>query len=112
MYRESEQIVTANGAAETKQGAFQQALTRMKATISKSTGDLLLQIEPRDVEVVAARQTSYREKFLGVLFPRTRTRYEVTIRVTVKLRSVDLDQVHFIEKAEPSSVFQRILKMR
>lgn len=112
MYRELEQTLTVSGSAETKQGAFQQALTRMKAELSKETKDMLLQIEPRDVEIVSATQSSYREAFLGFLFPRTRTRYDLLIRVTVKLRTVALDQVEFVDKSDRASAFQRILKMR
>ncbi|EGL13068.1 MULTISPECIES: DUF4312 family protein [unclassified Paenibacillus] len=112
MFQEKPLTLVVSGMSETKQGAFQQALTRMKSQISKETSDVLLQIEPQDVEVVSAHLTQYSEKFLGFLFPRTRTRYEVTLRITVKLKYVNLSEVEFTENKENLSKYQRLLHMR
>jgi uncharacterized protein (TIGR03578 family) len=112
MYRQMDYSVTVGGSGETKYIAFQQALTQMKKKLSNEFTGILLQIEPRDLEVLSANQTTYKERFLGVLFPRTRVRYDIQVKIQVSLRVVDLNEVAFTEKAEPLSVFQRVLKMR
>jgi uncharacterized protein (TIGR03578 family) len=112
MFQEMEYSLMVTGADETKRDAFQQVLTRMKAQIAKEIPDILLQIVPKDIEVLSATQTSYKEKFLGLLFPRERTRYEITAKVTVTLRIVKLTEVVFTELPEQLPVFKRILKMR
>jgi uncharacterized protein (TIGR03578 family) len=101
-----------DGYGETKHGAFQQALNKMKAQISKENTDILLQIEPRDMQVLSASSTCYTERFLGFLFPRKRIRYDISVRITVKLRSVKLSEVVFVEKEEAISPLQRVLRMR
>ncbi|MVP00220.1 MULTISPECIES: DUF4312 family protein [Paenibacillus] len=112
MFQQKPLTLVVSGSSETKQGAFQQALTRMKGQISRETTDVLMQIEPQEVEIVSANVTQYREKFLGLFFPRNRTRYDVTLRITVKLKYVNLDELEFTENAENLSKYQRILKMR
>jgi uncharacterized protein (TIGR03578 family) len=112
MYQELEHSVTVNGTGETKHLAFQQALTQMKKKLSSEIKGILLQIEPRDLEVLSASQTTYKERFLGILFPRTRVRYDIQVKIQVALRVVDLNEIEFAEKTEPLSVFQRVLKMR
>ncbi|TCZ81027.1 DUF4312 family protein [Paenibacillus albiflavus] len=112
MFQVMERSITVSGTAETKKGAFQNALSQMKKDIAKNNPDILLQIEPQDVEVLTAKVSTYREKFLGFLFPRTRTRYEITIRVDVKIRAVSLAEVQFEEHAESLPPLQRVLRMR
>jgi uncharacterized protein (TIGR03578 family) len=112
MFHEMEYTLTVTGADETKRDAFQQVLTRTKTQIAKEIPDILLQIVPQNIEVLSATKTSYREKFLGLLFPRERTRYEITAKVTVTLRMVKLSEVTFTELPEQLPMFKRILKMR
>jgi uncharacterized protein (TIGR03578 family) len=112
MFQEMEYTLIVTGTDETKRDAFQQVLTRMKTQIAKEIPDILLQIIPQNIEVLTATQTSYKEKFLGLLFPRVRTRYEITAKVTVTLRIVKLSEVAFTELPEQLPVFKRILKMR
>ncbi|WP_028547300.1 DUF4312 family protein [Paenibacillus sp. UNC451MF] len=112
MFQVKEQSIIVSGTAETKTGAFQNALSQMKKNIAKDIPDILLQIEPQDVEVLSATESTYKERFLGLLFPRTRTRYDITIRVDVKIRAVKLSEVHFEQKTESLPPLQRILRMR
>ncbi|MFE5324004.1 DUF4312 family protein [Paenibacillus sp. NPDC056579] len=112
MFQVTERSIVVSGSAETKAMAFQQALTQMKKNIAKEIPDILLQIEPQNVEVLSATESTYRERFLGLLFPRTRTRYDITIRVDVKIRAVILSEVPFEQKSEQLPPLQRVLKMR
>jgi len=112
MFQVMERSITVSGTAETKSGAFQNALSQMKKNIAKNNPDILLQIEPQDVEVLTATETTYKERFLGLLFPRTRTRYDITIRVDVKIRLVLLSEVQFEEQVESLPPLQRVLRMR
>ncbi|NRF95851.1 DUF4312 family protein [Paenibacillus frigoriresistens] len=112
MYQEMDYAVTVTGSAETKAGAFQRALSQMKTTISKQIPDILLQIEPQDVEVISATESKYTERFLGFFFPRTRIRYDIKVKISVKLRLVQLSAVTFEQQEEQLPPLQRVLKMR
>ncbi|RRJ64362.1 DUF4312 family protein [Paenibacillus oralis] len=112
MYKEMERTLTITGSGETKQAAFQQALLRMREGIVRDTQDILLQIEPLDFAVVSAVQHTYTEKFLGFLFARVRTKYEVTANITVRLRLVELANLEFSERVRQPSRVRRILRMR
>ncbi|WP_079912583.1 DUF4312 family protein [Paenibacillus sp. 32352] len=112
MFQVMEKSIIVSGTAETKAGAFQNALSQMKKNIAKEIPDILLQIEPQDVEVLKATEHTYKERFLGLLFPRTRTRYDITIRVDVKIRAVMLSEVPFEQQTEALPPLQRILRMR
>ncbi|MCR8644845.1 DUF4312 family protein [Paenibacillus sp. N1-5-1-14] len=112
MYTEHEQVLTLSGHGETKHKAFQHVFNQVKTNLSKGNPDILLRIEPKDVEIVSAKVTTYTERFFGLLFPRQRSRYELTAKITVSIRTVKLSEVHFEEQPEKLSPIQRVLKMR
>lgn len=112
MYREQEMIVTVSGSAESRAGAFQRALSQVKVEVTKQLPEIILQIVPQDVEVLSATELTYKERFLGLLFPRTRTRCDIRMNVTVSLRYVKLSDIPYEERKEKLSLAQHALRLR
>ncbi|UHA74249.1 DUF4312 family protein [Paenibacillus sp. 481] len=112
MYREKELTLALTGKGDTKLKAFQSIFSQVKTTVAKQNPDVLLRIEPMDVEVVSAKALSYTERFLGFLFPRRRTIYELSVKVKVQLRYVSLSDIEFEAQEESLTKVQRVLRMR
>jgi uncharacterized protein (TIGR03578 family) len=104
--------LTVVGRAEKKENAFAKAFAQIQAEVKKRVSGLVIRIEPQDVEVESAVATRYTERFLGLLFPRERTRYEITVRVTVLVTTIDIDAIQFQERVEQLNPLQRVLYMR
>jgi uncharacterized protein (TIGR03578 family) len=95
MNQAMEMTVTVTGTAETKEKALAIAMSHIKKEVEKDTKGVLFRIEPLDLTVKQAKEVSYKERFLGVLFPRIRTHYELTLQVKVRLGLIDLEKVPF-----------------
>jgi len=95
MNKEMEKTVIVEGSAETKEKALALAMSHIKKEVEKETNGMLFRIEPLDLTVMQAKEVSYKERFLGVLFPRIRTHYELTLQVKVRLGLIELDKVPF-----------------
>ncbi|WEG11215.1 DUF4312 family protein [Pullulanibacillus sp. KACC 23026] len=95
MKREMEKTVTVKGSAETKEKALAVAMSHIKKEVEKETQGMLFRIEPLDMDVIHAKEVSYKERFLGILFPRIRTHYELTLQVKVRLNLIELDKISF-----------------
>ncbi|MCI1859812.1 MAG: DUF4312 family protein [Sporolactobacillus sp.] len=83
------------GRAEEKQQAFANALFKIKNRVIKNEHQIILQIIPEQVHVVAASKEAYKEKFLLFFFPRIRKIYQVTLDVEVRIHFLNIDQVVF-----------------
>lgn len=112
MYLEKEVTLTLTGSGESERAAFQNILNEMKKQVTGNDADMMLQIEPRNMEVLSADKTVRTEKFLGILFPRTRTRYEIKANITVMLRYMDLSKIEYKVHEEKQSAMQHIIRMR
>lgn len=89
-----EQVVVA-GKGDTKQAAFSSALSEIQKKVLKESSDVLLRIEPRAVTILSAEEVSYTERFLFFFFPRTRTHYQVELKVEVEMTLVEMASVPF-----------------
>lgn len=111
MYKELDYMITLSGSAETKEGAFNKVFSQIKPQVSKEFKELILRIEPKDIAVISAKETTHTERFLGFFFPRTKTRYEIRANVTVKLGLIEYSQVHFEQEIETPSLLQKVLRL-
>lgn len=111
MYKELDYTLTLSGAAETKEGAFNKVFAQIKPQIAREINELVVRIEPKDLEVLSAEEICYTERFMGLFFPRTRRRYEVQVRLTVRLGLVELSKLQFVEKNESESLLRKVLRL-
>lgn len=111
MYKELDYSLTLSGSGETRVDAFNKMLSQIKAGIAKDFQQIVIRIEPRDIAVISAKETRYTERFFGIFFPRTRTKCEVTAKITVRLGLLDLEDVAFEEVTEQTSLLQKVLRL-
>ncbi|AIF52751.1 DUF4312 family protein [Pelosinus sp. UFO1] len=112
MYKELKHTLSLRGTGESKERAFNDVFSQIKPLVAKTFSNIVLQIEPQEVEVVSAIETSYTEKFLGILFPRKRIRYDIAVNITVRLRMIDMTEIQFEKRNEELSTVQRVLRMQ
>lgn len=85
--------VSGKGASSDK--AFADALSHVQPQLLKSSGKVLLRIEPLDVQVLSAQLQVRSEKFLFFFLPRERRQYRVELAVDVSVTAIDTAQVNF-----------------
>ncbi|MFJ8825092.1 DUF4312 family protein [Streptomyces sp. NPDC102467] len=100
------------GSGPTKEKAFATAIGQVQSAVGKRTDGVSFRVEPLDLEVVSAVEHRWTERFLGLLFPRTRRRFEITLRIDVQVASLDLDTLDFALREERLSPLQHALHMR
>ena len=88
-------IVEVSGKGNTKQSAFSSALNNVQKTILKETTNVILRIEPVDVEIVNAEHKKTIEKFMFFFLPREKSIYSITINVTVNILLIETDELNF-----------------
>ncbi|MGL4921201.1 DUF4312 family protein [Aeromonas sp. 30P] len=89
--------VTVNGKGTTRQQAFASALSQVQPTLLKDNQQVLLRIEPVDVQVLKAEESVRVEKFLFFFLPRQRREYRVQLEITVQVTSLDVARVTFTQ---------------
>ncbi|MEM0555627.1 MULTISPECIES: DUF4312 family protein [Aeromonas] len=87
--------VTVSGKGTTRQQAFASALSQVQPTLLKDNQQVLLRIEPVDVQVLKAEESVRVEKFLFFFLPRQRREYRVQLEITVQVTSLDVARVTF-----------------
>jgi len=115
MYREQIYTLTLTGTSETKEGAFNKIFGQIKTSIASHIPELVVRIEPQEVEIISAKETRYTEKFLGFLFPRERTTYEITAQISVRLGVIEVSKISFQQeelRASPSEPGKQLLGQR
>jgi uncharacterized protein (TIGR03578 family) len=90
--------VRVTGKSDTKEGAFAAALSQVQREVMKSTSNVLLRIEPMQVEVVSAEETRINEKFLFFFLPREKKSYSVKLEITVNVSMIDPEKVQFTQR--------------
>lgn len=78
--------LTLTGTGETREAALNAILTKMRQQIHKEVGGPILFMAPTHVEIADASETKETEKFLGLLWARTRTRINLEARIQVEVR--------------------------
>ncbi|WP_323878180.1 DUF4312 family protein [Aeromonas hydrophila] len=87
--------VMVSGKGSTRQQAFAAALSQVQPTLLKDNPRVMLRIEPLEVQVLKAEESVRVEKFLFFFLPRQRREYLVQLAITVKVTSLDAEQVAF-----------------
>ncbi|QWL67493.1 DUF4312 family protein [Aeromonas jandaei] len=90
--------VTVSGKGTTRQQAFASALSQVQPTLLKDNQQVLLRIEPVDVQVLKAEESVRVEKFLFFFLPRQRREYRVQLEITVQVTSLDVARVTFTQE--------------
>lgn len=83
-----------------------QALGAAFSTLQKKVGGTPLRIEPLNVEVLQATETQYTERFLFLLFPRTRSKYYLRLNVQVRVIGISLNDIDFQVQKTARSLFR------
>ncbi|WP_421286241.1 DUF4312 family protein [Aeromonas veronii] len=89
--------VIVNGKGMTRQQAFASALSQVQPTLLKDNQQVLLRIEPVDVQVLKAEESVRVEKFLFFFLPRQRREYRVQLEIKVQVTSLDVAKVTFTQ---------------
>jgi len=95
MKQQSVLTVQVAGKGETKNGAFAAALSQVQSVVMKSTGYVLLRIEPEEVKIIKAEEQRTTEKFLFFFLPREKKSYSVVLDITVSITMIDTEKVPF-----------------
>ncbi|MEU6840461.1 DUF4312 family protein [Streptomyces sp. NPDC046716] len=110
--KQSRHTLRLSGSGPTREKAFATAIGQVQSEVAKRTDGVNFRVEPLELDVVSAVEHRWTERFLGLLFPRTRQRFEITLRVEVQVASLDLDAVDFTVREERLSSLQHALHMR
>lgn len=92
-----QQKVVVAGKGATKSHAFAAALAEIQNKLMKQS-EVLLRVEPLNVDVLKAVENKYTERFLFFFFPRQRISYEVELSVTVAVTEISLTEVSFSQQ--------------
>ncbi|MFD7922807.1 DUF4312 family protein [Streptomyces sp. NPDC059740] len=100
------------GTGTSRERAFAEAMGQVQRRVGEKVTGTCIRIEPVDLVVESAVERRWTERFLGLLFPRRRTAYEITVRVEVQVGAVDLAAVDFRVVEEKLTPLQHALLMR
>lgn len=95
MKENQQTTVRVQGTGNSKQRAFAAALSGVQSEVLKNNYNIILRIEPLDVQVVSATEKTITEKFLFFFFPRKKETYSVVLDVSVDLCFVDMSKINF-----------------
>ena len=98
MKKSIETVVRVTGQGDTKQKAIADALNSIQKTVLKDNADIILRIEPKDVEVISAYSQSRTEKFLFIFLPRKREHYRVVLDVSLDITLLSVNEIPFTEQ--------------
>lgn len=95
-----ETTVRIQGSGNTKEQALSVALGKIQNKImTEYKGNMIIRIEPMNVNVIEAKESVYTERFLLFFFSRQRSKFNVVIDVDVNLFLLDVGEITF-EKIE------------
>lgn len=92
------QIIQVEGTGKEKNQAFANALNQIHNRVLKEKNDVIIRIEPLDIQVVKAEQETFTERFLFFFLPRTRADYRVLLDVEVEITLIEMETIQFVEK--------------
>ncbi len=98
MKKSIETVVRVSGQGDTKQKAIADALNSIQKTVLKDNSDIILRIEPKDVEVISAHSQSRTEKFLFIFLPRKREHFRVVLDVSLDVTLLSVNEIPFTEQ--------------
>jgi uncharacterized protein (TIGR03578 family) len=106
------QVLRLTGRGASRKRAFADAMAQVGRAVAERAEGVPYRVEPVAVEVVDAVEHRWQERFLGLLFPRPRSRYELTLRIDVRVAALDLAGVDFAVREERLTPLQHVLRMR
>lgn len=112
MLKETLEVLQLDGCGDSEEQALQALFQKIRPALDTRNTELFLQIEPQAIEIVDAVQRTYTERFLGILFPRRRKKYEITAKITVRIRSFSKQEIVYRQEEEKLSMAKHILEMR
>ncbi|NRR00816.1 DUF4312 family protein [Brevibacillus sp. RS1.1] len=112
MYTETTQTLRLSGSGDTKEGAFNRIFSQIKHVVARQTNDLVVRIEPVGVSIVSATEIVKYERFLGLFFPRKRTRYDITVDIQVRLGLVQVENITFQQQTETTAGMGQLVRQR
>ncbi|MEI5994590.1 DUF4312 family protein [Candidatus Enterococcus mansonii] len=92
------QVIQVEGTGKEKNLAFANALNQIHNRVLKEKSDVIVRIEPLDIQVVKAEQETFTERFLFFFLPRTRADFRVLLDVEVEITLIEMDSIAFVEK--------------
>lgn len=99
-----EKRISVSGSGDSKTRAFADALSHVQQTVLKETTDVLLRIEPQEIEVISAKKVETVEKFCFFFFPRKRMLYQVELLVKVDMQVIKSESIVFKLQEETQMV--------
>lgn len=108
----SRHTLTLTGSGKDRTRAFAAAMGQVQSSVAAQVTGVCFRVEPEELTVVSAAEHRWTERFLGVLFPRQRSRFEITLRVRARVAALDLDGVDFPVHEERLTPTQHLLHMR
>ena len=109
---ETIEILELGGSGDSEEQALQEIFRQIQPVLAAESPALILQIEPQAMEITDAVKRKYTERFLGLLFPRQREKYEIKAKITVRVRKFSKSTIIYREEEEKLSMKKHILEMR
>lgn len=98
MKNNQQMTVQVRGSGNSKQRAFAAALAQVQREVLKNSSNIILRIQPMDLEIVSATESVSTERFLFLFLPRKKEVYDVILNVTIDVAFVDIKNVNFTSK--------------
>lgn len=92
------QVIQVEGTGKEKNLAFANALNQIHNRVLKEKDDVIVRIEPLDIQIIRAEQETFTERFLFFFLPRTRADYRVLLDVEVEITLIEMEMIPFVEK--------------
>lgn len=96
-----EKEFTVGGKGDTPGAALDNAFATLRKTAVSKISQSIVYMEPVEVEVVDAALSKWTEKYMMLLWPRERRAYDMTFKVKIMAKVVDLSKVQYREVAPP-----------
>lgn len=109
---ETRHTLRPTGSGATREKAFAAAMQQVQQAVGERTSGVCFRVEPVRLEVASAVEHRWTERFLGLLFPRRRARFELTLRIEVRAMALDVDGLDFAVREEQLTPLQHALQMR
>jgi len=109
---ETRHTLRLTGSGPTREKAFAAAMRQVQQAVGERTDGVCFRVEPVRLTVLSAVEHRWTERFLGLLFPRKRSRFELTLRIDVRAFALDVDGLHFSVREEQLTPLQHVLQMR
>lgn len=95
MKKQQQMTIRVKGSGNSKQNAFAIALSQVQQEVTKKINNILLRIEPVDIQVICASESITTERFLFFFLPRKKLDYRITLDVVVDVTFVDINTIAF-----------------